>query len=121
MRTLFVTLLLVLGSTAFAQSPQTEVVGYWEVVKITFEGKNDKEKRVQYLDFNSDGTIIGGRIEGKTIDSEGKWSWKEDEKLLYLAQNQGGGDDGGYSIVELSKTKMVLRNEQMTIYLDRGK
>jgi hypothetical protein len=121
MRTIIFSLFLVVGMSAFAQNQKSEVLGYWEVVTINFEGQDDLEKRVQYLEFKSDGTLIGGRVESKSVETEGKWNWKEDEGLLYLAQNQGGGDDGGYSIVELTKNNLVLRNEQMTIYLDRGK
>lgn len=103
-----------------ALSQREELFGVWEVYQVDhIESKEVEKQRVKYLRFMMDGSLQAGNP-GKSPTKFGSWYYHEESKTLTITSDPPNKDDGNYSVVKLKRTRMVLENELVRVYLDRG-
>ena len=109
---------VLISSVSFSQ--RDAIYGVWDVYKVEeVNGDRSEESRNKVIRFLMDGTFQAGRP-NCSPDKFGTWYYHEESKTLLMTSEPSNKDDGNYSIIKLKRTKMVLENEKMRIYLDRG-
>ncbi len=97
---------------------EVKIEGKWYVDKSQNENGRLKKSINKWIEFYSNGTLIGGKKEGSEIK---KGIWKFDStnnKLIIDSKNRYGGE-GIYTLEKLSQNEMILANDTIKVFFKK--
>jgi len=116
------TLLLAIAVFTFLSFQSIDKLnGKWQIIKIEINGTENVmgSESKKYIQFNEDGTLVGGEME-KEPNRFGSWIYNKADNLLTL-KTDNKTEEEQFTLESVAKDTLVLSNKELKVFSKRIK
>jgi hypothetical protein len=97
---------------------EIKIEGKWYVVQSQSEKGTLKKSINKWIEFYSNGTLIGGK-KGESEIKNGIWKYDSIDNKLFIDSKKKYGGEGVYTLEKLSENEMIMVNDSLKIYFKK--
>ncbi len=97
---------------------EIKIEGKWYVVQSQSEKGTLKKSSNKWIEFYSNGTLIGGK-KGESEIKKGIWVYDSIHNILIIDSKKRYGGEGIYTLEKLSQNEMILANDTIKVFFKK--